>query len=141
MREDVMDCDESSRRIIRSRIVPGAGPLSEETLMTERFCRLYEGKTLQDAWARLSHIGERFQEQGDTNMIQMVHRAMGPGNGSTTTQGRQYVMVEVGQTPESIAARWDLQHQGFDPREGSEQVADCNYRSLWRTHQIYIRDN
>jgi hypothetical protein len=137
-RTDIMDCDPATRRIIRVRNVPGGAPPSDETLMTTRFCRLNEGRTLQDAWQRINHIASNWQSQGDDTLMQLTHRAIGPGN-NDTVQGRQYVMTEVGETASSIAARWDMGREGFDARQGSEPVSECNYRALWRTYRIYQR--
>jgi len=106
--------------------------------MTTRFCRLNEGRTLQDAWQRINHIASNWQSQGDDTLMQLTHRAIGPGN-NDTVQGRQYVMTEVGETASSIAARWDMGREGFDARQGSEPVSECNYRALWRTYRIYQR--
>ena len=107
--------------------------------MTARFCRLDEGKTMADAWNRVNHIAENWRSQGDNTAMQLVHRAMGPGNSNTTTQGRQYVINEIGETPESTASRWDKGWEGFDARTGSEPVSQCNYRTLWRTHRVFQR--
>lgn len=137
-RSDIMDCDPSTRRIIRVRNVPGGTPPSDATLMTTRFCRLHEGRNLQDAWERISHIASNWQNQGDNTLMQLTNRAMGPGNNGAV-QGRQYVMTEIGETASSIAERWDMGREGFNARQGSEPVSDCNYRALWRTHRIYQR--
>jgi hypothetical protein len=138
-RSKFMNCDPKSRKILRVRGVPGGDTPSDETLMTARFCRLDEGKTMADAWNRVNHIAENWRSQGDNTAMQLVHRAMGPGNSNTTTQGRQYVINEIGETPESTASRWDKGWEGFDARTGSEPVSQCNYPTLWRTHRVFQR--
>ena len=52
-------------------------------------------------------------------------------------QGRAYVLIEVGSTPESLAERLDKARNGFSPLTGSERVSTCTYRTLWRTHLVH----
>ena len=131
-----MDCDPKTRRIVHQLNTGGAVGPADETLMTTRFCRLYEGKTMNDAWQRTVSISDNWRATGDRNMMQLRWRAMGPPP-NNPEQGRAYVLVEVGSSPESLAERFDKNRNGFSPLTGSERVSTCTYRTLWRTHLVH----
>jgi len=135
-RGSIMDCDPKTRRIVHQLNTGGAVGPADETLMTTRFCRLYEGKTIDDAWQRAVSISDNWRATGDRNMMQLRWRAMGPPP-NNPEQGRAYVLVEVGSSPESLAERFDKNRNGFSALTGSERVSACTYRTLWRTHLVY----
>jgi len=135
-RGSIMDCDPKTRRIVNQVNTGGAIGPADETLMTTRFCRLDEGKTMNDAWQRAVSISDNWRATGDRNMMQLRWRAMKPPL-NNPEQGRVYILIEVGSTPESLAERLDKARIGFSPLTGSERVSTCTYRTLWRTHLVH----
>jgi len=116
------------------------GFTGDGTLMTTRFCRLNDDKTMADAYAFAQGVASNFANAGDNSLYQMYTLELGPIG--DTVAGRGMVVATVPATPEAFAERMDLRRDGLDPLEGLRPLpVSCDAPSMWFTHAIHRGGN
>jgi hypothetical protein len=140
---DLFTCDQSTRRLTQSHPVNQGnndGFTGDGTLMTTRFCRVNDGKTIADAYAFAQGVASNFANAGDNSLYSMYRLEAGP-IGDTLT-GRGLVLATVPATQEAFAERMDLRRDGFDPLEGLRPLpVSCDAPAMWFTHAIHRGGN
>jgi hypothetical protein len=133
---DLFTCNPATLALALNRGIPdGDAFTGDYTMMTTRFCRLNEGRTLDDAWAFVQGVANNFRAVGDTSLMQMYNRAYAPVQDAVA--GNAFVIASVPATSAAWAARSDRTREGFNPIEGLELPASCNYPALWRTNAVH----
>ena len=137
-------CDPATRRLTQAHPVnPGNndGFTGDATLMTTRFCRLNDGKTIADAWEFAQGVASNFANAGDTSLYQVWTRELGPV-GATVAGSPGLILATVPATPEAFGERMDLRRDGFDPLEGLRPLpVSCDFPGMWITHAIHRGGN
>lgn len=140
---DLFTCDPSTLRLNLNRFVNAEnndGITGDMTLMTTRFCRLNDGKTVADAWEFAQGVASNFANAGDTSLYQVWTRELGPVG--DTVAGSGVVLATVPATPEAFGERMDLRRDGFDPLEGLRPLpVSCDFPGLLITHTIHLGGN
>ena len=133
---DLFTCDGSTMAVALNRFVNpdnNDGFTGDATLMTTRFCRLNDGATAADAYAFAQGVARNFRAAGDSSLMQMYTRALGPvGN----TAPRGLVLAAVPATAAGLAARMDLAREGLNVLEGLTLPMSCDYPAMWRTNEM-----
>jgi hypothetical protein len=133
---DLYTCDTGTQRIVENRAVPNGGTFTGPvTLMSTFLCRINDDSTPADVWEFLVGVNDNYRAEGETSIVQLHTRAVGPvqnrGNGDFVG------IAVVPSTPEAWGARMDMPRDGFSPFEGVELPMICNYPSLWLTHAVH----
>jgi len=140
---DFFTCDPSTLRLNLNRFVNAEnndGITGDMTLMTTRFCRLNDGKTVADAWEFAQGVASNFANAGDTSLYQVWTRELGPVG--DTVAGSGVVLATVPATPEAFGERMDLRRDGFDPLEGLRPLpVSCDFPGMLITHTIHLGGN
>ena len=135
-------CDPVTRRLIQAHPVnpENDGFAGDGTLMTTRFCRLNDGKTIADAHTFAQGVASNFANAGDTSLAQMYTLEQGPIG--DTVYGRGVVFATVPATPAAFGEREDLRRDGFDPLEGLRPLpVSCDAPAMWFTSAIHRGGN
>lgn len=132
-------CNQASQSVATNRTVSqeNDGFTGDTTVMHTRFCLLSEGETLEDAWDFVTAVNENFNDAGDSSLMQMYSREVGPVPNMDNV-GRGVVIASVPATPQSWADRMDLSRNGFQALRGVSSPFDsCNYPAVWLTHATH----
>ena len=141
---DLITCNPSTLRLNLNRFVNpdnNDGFPGEMTLMTTRFCRVNDGKTIADAWEFAQGVASNFANAGDTSLYQVWTRELGPV-GATVAGSPGLILATVPATPEAFGERMDLRREGFDVLEGLRPLpVSCDFPGMWITHAIHRGGN
>jgi len=133
--QDLMTCSPNDAVSIYRQVPDGDAFTGSETLMMTRFCRLEEGRNLADAYAFAAGVAANFRRAGNTALVQMSSRSIGPVENRT---GNAVNLMEVAATPENMAQRLELVRNGMQPTQGLDApFSMCNFPALWRTYAIW----
>jgi hypothetical protein len=141
---DLFTCNPSTLRLNLNRFVNpdnNDGFPGDMTLMTTRFCRVNDGKTIADAWEFAQGVASNFANAGDTSLYQVWTRELGPV-GATVAGSPGLILATVPATPEAFGERMDLRREGFDVLEGLRPLpVSCDFPGMWITHAIHRGGN
>ena len=139
---DLFTCDPATLRLTQAHPVnpENDGFPGDATIMTTRFCRVNDGKTIADAYTFAQGIASNFANAGDTSLAQMYTLEQGPIG--DTVYGRGVVFATVPATPAAFGERQDLRRDGFDPLEGLRPLpVSCDAPAMWFTSAIHRGGN
>ncbi|MEQ8954930.1 MAG: hypothetical protein RL120_12425, partial [Gammaproteobacteria bacterium] len=139
--QDLYTCNPASNVLIANRTVSpeNDGFTGDTTVMHTRFCRLAEGNDIEDAWAFVTRIEQNYKDAGNSSLMQLWSRELGPiPIDAMENTGSGVTITVVPATPQDWGTRWDLGRNGFDPlaRTNNPFMA-CNYPAVWLTHAVY----
>lgn len=134
---ELLTCDNVNRSFSVNRNVGqgaayGGGENSESLVGSVR-CRIAPGRTMQEVYAGLSELNAPFAAQGDTTLMQVSNRILGPREGLGLGSG--ITVRLIGETAVGLAARLDMQA----PTNGTPPdapVTNCGVMALWSSHVV-----
>ena len=135
----IMTCDDSNRSFFINRDVDGqgaayAGGENNFSLTAARYCQVKPGNTIQDVYAALANINQRYRQQGDRTTMQLSQRFLGPREG--LEMGTGVIIRLVGETPQGLAARLNMAPKNAGLPDNAP-VVHCSDSSLWASHVIH----
>lgn len=139
--EDLYTCNPASNAMVNNRTVnaDNDGFTGEATVMHTRFCRLADGNTLADAWEFATDVADNFRRAGNTSIMQLWNRALGPiPMSALQNAGSGVTIAVVPATPQDWGTRWDMGRGGFEALAGvTSPFSSCNYPAVWVTNSVY----
>lgn len=139
--QDLYTCNPATQSTTVSRTVnpDNDGFTGDATVMHSRFCLLAEGETIEDAWDFATAVNENYSDAGDSSLMQLNTRMVGPIPGENMSRaGRGVSIAVVPSTPQAWAQRMDMPQTGFQPLRGvSSPFENCNYPAVWITHAVW----
>ena len=136
--DEIVNCDNANRTFFVNRNIGQGnayeGGTSDQTLTGAVTCNIKQGSSIADVYAGLSEFNAPFQAQGDTTLIQLSHRFLGPNENAGF--GAAIIVRFVGENGEGLAARLDNtpKNTGSPP---DAPVENCSEMSLWSSHVIH----
>ena len=135
---EIVTCDNVNRSFFVNRNV-GAGAAyangeNNSTLVASRACEVAQGSTIADVYAGLTALKAPFGEQGNTTLMQLSQRFMGPRNGQT--MGTSIIIRLIGEDGVGLAERIDMGAKAAGLPDDAP-VANCGDQTLWASHVIH----
>lgn len=138
---DLYTCNPATQATSINRTVnpENDGFTGDATVMHSRFCMLSEGETIADAWDFAVAVNENYSDAGNSSLMQMYNRIVGPIPGNVAANaGRAVTIAVVPSTPVSWGERQDMPMSGFRPLRGVDTPFDyCNFPAVWVTHAVW----
>ena len=136
--DDAVSCDNANRTFFVNRNVgqgrPYDGGRAEQSLSAAVSCNIKQGRTIAEVYEGLVGLNAPFQAQGDTTLMQVSHRFLGPRDNAGL--GAAVIIRFIGESAESLAARLDNtpKNTGTPP---DAPVENCSDLSLWNSHVVH----
>jgi hypothetical protein len=135
---EIVTCDNVNRSFFVNRNV-GQGAAyangeNNETLVSSRACEVAPGNTIEDVYAGLTALNAPYGEQGNTTLMQLSQRFMGPREGQS--MGANIIIRLIGEDGVGLAERIDMAGKPAGLPDDAP-VANCADLSLWASHVIH----
>ncbi|MBT8146335.1 MAG: hypothetical protein KJN90_05735 [Gammaproteobacteria bacterium] len=132
---DMLSCDTVNRTFSTNRNVGQgaayAGGENTESLVATRNCRIKPGNTLEQLYFGLLELNAPYGQQGDTTLMQLSQRIMGPREG--VEMGQDVIIRLIGEDAVGLAERIDMSPSPAGT-PADAPVENCRDWALWQSY-------
>lgn len=136
--DEIMSCNNAARSFFVNRNVGEgaayAGGENDQSLSGAVLCKIRPGNSIADVYQALLDLNTPFAEQGDTSLMQLSHRFLGPQEGGSL--GSDIIVRLVGESAVGLAKRLDMSPKNTGTPDDAP-VIGCQDMSLWSSHVIH----
>ena len=136
---EMLDCDTANRTFsMNYNAGPGGQPYdngeSDFSFAVTRTCQFKPGYGVADVYSSLTAYAAGLRERGDTTLVQLSHRFLGPSNG--VEMGTRFLIRLTGTTPQSLADQIDASPKGVGTPAAFPGM-NCSDGTLWGSHVVH----